>query len=116
MRYRSLCMMPPWFHSHALVIFSCDYYNQTLNFFVLKIACKDYHHLLRTYTSGPFFFLLELYFLVADDETLLYYCTGDSLLAFRLKISSAKKYCSHCKYYTYTGVYCIITISYICLT
>jgi hypothetical protein len=28
-----------------------------LNSFVLKITCKDYHHLLRKYTSGPVFFV-----------------------------------------------------------
>jgi hypothetical protein len=44
------------FIPNALVIFSCDCCDQTLNLFVLKIACKDYQYLLRKYTSGPVFF------------------------------------------------------------
>jgi hypothetical protein len=33
-----------------------DYYDQTLDFLCLKTVCKDYHHLLLKYTTGPVVF------------------------------------------------------------
>jgi hypothetical protein len=49
------------------------------------------------------FSLHELYFLEANDESLLYYRTSDSLIAFRLKISPAKTFFGHCmKYFAHS--------------
>jgi hypothetical protein len=79
-----------------LVLRACGYCEQTKNF-CIENACQVNHHVLPNVQLCFY----ELYFLEADDETLLYYQTSDSLLALRLKISRAKKFCEHC---TLSGV------------
>jgi hypothetical protein len=53
----------------AVVVYSCHYYDRTLNFFILKLLVK----IITTYCGTIHqvqFSLYGLYFLVADDRTL----------------------------------------------